>query len=139
MKKYFLILVLLITIGFSVFAQDKGISEENKTNLTYINVPIYKTYDQRQAYIVHYQKNGSKIGQVLIPKQWFKQNAEKKAVLRILPRFLSPYLTVIYKDGNFYRALLNMPSNRNDSHWGVIVPDLDLTKKMNLETLEISY
>lgn len=141
MKKLTIIALLLITTSFYLFAQDSAVKDEYKSDLTYVNVPVYRTYDQRQCYVVMYQKNNNKIGQVLLPKEWFKtkDGEHKKGILRTLPKLLNPYMTIIYKNEEFHKVLLNMPLDRNHSSWSIITPEIDVANKMNMETLEIAY
>lgn len=141
MKKLTIIALLIITSSLSLFAQDSAVKDEYKSDLTYVNVPVFRTYDQRQCYVVMYQKNNNKIGQVLLPKEWFKSkaNEQKKGILRTLPKLLNPYMTVIYKNNEFHKVLLNMPLDRNHSAWSIITPEIDVASKMNMETLEITY
>lgn len=142
MKKGIIIVLLFVLFASCMYAQDSAIKDEYKSDLTYISVPVFRTYDQRQAYVVMFQRNGNAIGQVLLPKQWFKmdpETKEKKGYLRSLPKLLNPYMTVVYKGGEFHHVVLYMPINRNDSHWSVIVPDIELVDKMNLDTIEINY
>ena len=141
MKKSIIITILSLTICFSAFAQDSIVKEEYKSDLTYVNVQVFRAYDQKQAYVVMYQKNNNKIGQVLLPKSWFHSvdGEPKKGILRTLPKLISPYMTVIYKNNEFHKVLLNMPLKRDDPAWSVIVPDMDLSNKLNTETLEIAY
>lgn len=140
MKRLSLILLLLITVLSSSFAQDSIIKDEYKTDLTYVNLPIYRIYDQRQAYIVMYQKNGNEIGQTILPKVWFKKNTEepRKGIVRTLPKLLTPYLTVMYKGGEFYRVLINAPLSRNHSVWSVINKEIN-EDSINTETIQIEY
>lgn len=139
------LLALLLVLGFAVAgasAQEQGeTSQSNKYdgNLTYRNVVVYKVFDHKDVVIVIYAKHGKNMGQVMIPKTWSHENP-RKLVYRILPKGLNPYMTVISKDGEFYKVLLTLHSVTNpDSTWAVANRHLDVGEAANAETLELDY
>ena len=98
-KKLFITLALIFCCTFSIFAQ-KAFTQSSRS---YVNVPILKVYEHREAYVVAYVNNNNKIQYVSVPKVWFKQGTpEKKAEVRALQKNLSPYMTICFDDGEFY-------------------------------------
>ncbi|NMA56936.1 MAG: hypothetical protein GX955_05660 [Treponema sp.] len=136
MKKKFVLLSLLVLLSLALYAQSASETEEN---FTYFNVDIIKVYQHKDAYFVLYNKNGNKMGQVALPKEWFQYGSENQSRIRPLPSKLAPYLTVIYKDGAFYKVYLNMPVDRLDPAWAILDNNIDISAKINKETLEMSF
>lgn len=134
MKKLFLVLFVL-TLFTGVYAQEM----ENEAELFYINVPIVRVYDHIDAYVVHYQKGNMAVGQVFVPKEWFNTREVNKSRVRPLAKGLTPYMTVIYANGEFQKVFLNMPTNRSHSAWKILSHNIDVASRMNTETLEIEY
>ena len=117
MKKRFLILAMILFCAFSVFAQ-KAFEQSSRS---YVNVPILKTYEHKDAYVVCYVNNNNEIKYVSIPKLWFKQGSpEKKAEVRPLQKNLAPYLTICFDNDEFYFIYICMPISKLDNSWGVI-------------------
>ena len=125
MKKLFLAATLLLTISMSIFAQDKEPASQiwnhgdNVSNITYQNVNVYKVLDGPDAYVVLYEQHGVKVGQAVIPKAWTK-GVPKKLFFREMPKGLNPYMTIIQQNGEFLKVWLTIPSDRNNSIWGVV-------------------
>ncbi|MCR4789872.1 MAG: hypothetical protein K5839_02210 [Treponemataceae bacterium] len=138
-KKFVLILVALLLAG-SLFAQS---SEESSSSdeLFYINVPILFVYDHADAYVVNYNKGSIGVGEVVLPKEWFKTSDVDKCRVRPLSKNMTPYMTVIYKNGTFQKAYLNMPTNHSESCWKVLSKNADLSDKINTDkgSLKIEY
>ncbi len=136
MKKKFVLLSLLVLLSLALYAQS---SSETEENLTYLNVDIIKVYQHKDAYFVLYNKSGNKMGQVALPKEWFQYGSGNHSRIRPLPSKLAPYLTVIYKDNEFYKVYLNMPVDRLHPAWAVLDNNIDITARINKETLDISF
>lgn len=143
MKRGFLLaLIIASCMALPLFAQESGSQRvwdhgDNISEYSYRNVNILQIYDAPGAYIVFYEKASYKMGQITIPKKWAVNNAGKLQ-FRNKPAGLSSYMTVVYKNGEFYKVLLTLPSNRNDSVWavtprGIQIPNADA------ETLEIEF
>lgn len=136
MKKIVMSLALMVLVSLPFFAQN---SEENNGHFTYFNVQVLRVYEHKDAYLVLYNKTGTKMGQVAVPKDWFKYNSTNYSRVRSLPEGMHPYMTVIYKDNEFYKVYLNMPTDRSNSAWAVLSPNIDISSKINKETLEIEF
>ena len=153
MKKNFAVALLLLVTGI-VCAQTQQIqrTQENQTtvrtettsddssssNLSYRNVSVHKIFDQKEVYIVLYAKNGNGVGQVMIPKSWAKETPSK-IQFRLLPKGLNPYMTVVYKDNEFLKVILTMPSPKIGSTWAVAGDYVDIGDSAQAETLVIEY
>lgn len=144
MKKAFLAGLTAFCLLLPAMAQDNAESKkaiwdhgDNVSNISYHNVQIFRILDQADAYVIVYQKQGLHVGQVSIPKKWFKETPQKLQ-FRNKPKQLDPYMSVIYKDGQFYKVILTVPSSRSDAVWGV-VPSGTKISGTDADTLEISY
>ncbi len=136
MKKILMSIVLLVLVSLPFFAQN---SEEDRGEFTYFNVQVLKVFEHKDAYLVLYNKTSTKMGQVALPKEWFDYNSSNHSRVRPLPSGMNPYMTVIYKDNSFYKVYLNMPTDRTHSSWAVLSPNIDISSKINKETLEIEF
>lgn len=137
MKK-FLVLFLLVAIFATgtLFAQE--LKEDNKSSLSYRNVNIHKILDHKDVYIVLYSKHGVGVGQVMIPKTWTKTNP-KKVQFRTLPKGLNPFMTVVYKDGEFHKVILTISNEKFGGTWAVASPYADIGDSAQAESLVIEY
>ncbi len=136
MKKIVMSLALLVLVSLPFFAQS---ANQESGSFTYFNVPVLRVYEHNDAYLVLYSRTGTKMGQVALPKEWFRYNSSNHSRIRALPARLNPYMTVIYKDGQFYKVYLNMPTDRSNSAWSVLSANIDISSKINKETLEIEF
>lgn len=145
MKKTLLILALFAVFSGMLFAAEKtndsGTSFEKTegkwSNLSYVNVPILKILEGKNAYSIIYQKNQVGVGSVVIPKAWVKSSPDspRKLKFRKVRSGYNSFMTVIKDDGEFKRVILSVPMNKSDSIWGVA----DYRKTMegeDKETLE---
>ncbi len=134
MKKLILLIsVLLLITTTGVFA---GISPY------YVRtVPIIKIYDTNLGYRVVYMKSDFKLHAIYLPKTWFTVAAATgeipKAELVAGTDSTYPYFSVFWKDGKFSHIRLYLQSDLNHESWGDIDPNLDLTDKFNVETLDL--
>lgn len=145
MKK--VILSILITFAavcssFAVPADRNVRNEENWSTLSYENVPVYKVYDSKEAYVVIYEKNKVGVGETVIPKKWakFVSGESRKLHLRKLPGGkLKSFMTIVKKDGEFKKVILTIPTDMRNPVWGVVNPgkQLEGTDKDTLEELEL--
>ena len=112
---------------------------DNVSKLMYKNFRIYKIYDQRDAYIVLYERQNLKVGTAVIPKKWASnKEGARKLYFRTLPKGLYPYMTVFQEDGEFYKVWIAAPLNRYDSLWAV-APSGTKVEGTDADTLEIEY
>lgn len=145
MKKTLLILALFAVFSGMLFAAEKtndsGTSFEKTegkwSTLSYVNVPILKILEGKNAYSIIYQKNQVGVGSVVIPKAWVKSSPDspRKLKFRKVRSGYNSFMTVIKDDGEFKRVILSVPMNKSDSIWGVA----DYRKTMegeDKETLE---
>ena len=141
MKKSLLALLLVFGLTVAgVFAQEQD-AQTNKYdgNLTYRNVVVYKVFDHKDVVIVMYAKHDKSMGQVMLPKSWLHENP-RKLTYRELPVGLNPYMTVLEKDGEFYKVILNLPPVRSPDHvWTVAKPYIDIGDAASAETLELDF
>lgn len=134
MKKIFLVLAFAFVFavnGTAVFAENADSNEQyvyyekddsKWTNMTYDNVPVLKILEGKDAYVVVYQKNHIGVGSTVIPKKWAIGNKEtpKKLVFRNVNTQEKAYISVVKKDGEFLKVVLNTPMKKSNPIWGVI-------------------
>ncbi len=147
MKKFLCLLLFLTSFSFVMMAQssEKGtnakIDEAILSKLSYENVPILKLLEGKEGYVVIYQKNRTGVGSTVIPKAWAKGNVEnpRKLKFRKTRTVNQAYLTIIKKDGQFSRVIINTPMNKASGIWGVVDyhTKLDGADKETLEELDL--
>lgn len=126
MKKLLCVFAALACFAVSAFAVPTAFNEsheENWSDMTYVNIPILKILDGRESYVVIYQKNKVGVGEVSVPKRWTKGNKENPAKLKVrdLGRGkLKSYITIVKKNNEFYKVVLNVPRDKHDMVWGVV-------------------
>jgi len=134
--------LLLSTLSLNVTAEDKSIADPVykypfvESTVSYKQVVVYKVLDQKEAYIVMYSKGHREVGNVVIPKKWYKERPAKLR-FRALQPGMDPYMTVFYREGNFSHVVLTMPTSRSASVWGVA--DSNVTVDANKDTFDIVY
>lgn len=147
MKKTIIVALISVALfsglSFTVFAQEKAEVAEKQykypyqeSNLSYKNVVVYKVLDQKDAYIVMYAKGHREVGNIAIPKRWYKESPHKLA-FRKLPKGMDPYMTVLYRGGQFDQVILTMPESRANSAWGVA--DSNAQVDVSKDTFDIIY
>lgn len=147
MKKIIMALLsvlLLATVSLTVTAQDKKKEiqdpvykyEFKESEMSYRQVQVYKVLDQKDSYIVMHQKGHREVGNVVLPKKWYK---EKPAKLRFRPlqKGMNPYMTVFYRSGKFDYVLLTVPTSRMDPVWGIA--DAGVEVDANKDEIDIVY
>lgn len=148
MKKLFAVLALSFAMILPALAQESESKEkttpvwdhgDNKSPLTYQNVRFYRIYDQKDAYVVLYEKQGVKIGTAVLPKKWISnKEGPRKLIFREAPKGLAPYMTIIKNEGEFSKVWVTVPSNRFNNVWG-IAPYGMKVEGTDADTLEIEY
>jgi len=143
MKKILCIFFAAMMVCTAVSAAESGnqTRDESKwASISYANVPVYKILESRDAYVIIYGKNRIGFGSTVIPKKWATGNTEnpRKLKFRVVKGALQPFMTVVRKDGNFIRVILNVPVSKSNSVWGVANDTKALdTDKESLEDLEL--
>lgn len=145
MKKVILSILITFVAVCSSFAvpADRNIrNEANWSTLSYENVPVYKVFDSKEAYVIIYEKNKVGVGETVIPKKWakFVPSESRKLHIRKLPGGkLKSFMTVVKKDGEFKKVILTIPTDMRNPVWGVVNPgkQLEGTDKDTLEELEL--
>lgn len=149
MKKLLVLLALFSVFTCSLFAaesdgekkQSEYIHNEEKwSDFSYVNVPILKVMEARNAYVVLYQKNKYGTGKVVIPKNWANGNKDnpKKLKFRSVKHTNESFMTVVKNNGDFYKVYLTLPMSKANPIWGIADTrrDIDGGDKDTLEDLE---
>ena len=134
------IFALLMIVPLIAFGQEAEKTKpiwdhgNNVSDITYVNANILKIYDQRESYVVLYEKPGLGTGKAVVPKKWYK---EHKIVFRKKEGTLASYMTVLYKNNEFYKVYLTVPVSKNDPVWGFVPNNVDV-QGTDADTLEFS-
>jgi len=134
-KGFFLTVLTAVLLSLPIAAEES--SSSNTSPYSYENIPIYQVQDGPDFYLVIYAKYGAGAGKVTIPKSWAKADKDTAAKLKFrqLPGNMNPYMTVIKKDGSFYKVYITVSLNRSNSVWGK-VPNGAKADDANKTTLE---
>lgn len=141
MKKIFLITILLSIFASISFAQGTPVTAEKNeskwSNLSYYNVPVLKVLEAKDGFVVIYQKDIIGTASVIIPKKWFKgtPDAPRKLKIRNIKNPNESYMTIVKKSGEFHRVILTIPTNKNNTIWGLVDASRPL-EGLDKETLE---
>lgn len=144
MKKSFILSALILFgILFGAAAQENQREYKypfQESEVSYHNVIVYKVLDQKETYIVIYAKGHRDVGTVTIPKKWYSSavNPQAKLTFRSLSKGMTPYMTIISRNGSFERVIMNLPTSRADSVWGVADSSYQVDDA-DKDSLEIVY
>ena len=139
MKKFGVVSAILLAITlFTVSAVEQEYRYEFKeSKISYHNVTVYKVLDHKQAYIVMYAKGHRDVGNITIPKKWYNEKPSKLS-FRALPKGMTPFMTVIKKEGSFDRVILTMPTDKSNLAWGVADSSVTV-EDADKDTFDIVY
>ncbi|MGN0728789.1 hypothetical protein [Treponema sp.] len=146
MKRFFAAAALALAMVLPLFSQEEKRATQpvwdhgdNISSITYQNVRIFKIYDQKDSYVVLYEKQGIDIGTAVLPKKWFKnENGARKLNFRTAPKGLAPYMTVIKQNGEFLKVWVTAPTNRYNSLWAIAPSGMQI-EGTDAETLTLDY
>ncbi len=141
MKKMFLVLILISSVCLCGFAGTRSETpEEGWSSLSYENIPVLKVMESREGYVIIYQKNKIGVGSTVIPKSWAKGNPDEPRKLKfrnLKSGIVKPYMTVIKKDGEFHRVILNLPTSKTNTVWGSLKEIKEGLDKTNLDDIKL--
>lgn len=141
-----MILALLSAFTMAAVAQSSDSSSSDKdeskwSEMSYVNVPVIKVYEGKEAYIVLYLKNKTGVGKVVIPKAWAKatKDTPRKLKFRNAKSDKASYMCVQKKGGEFHRVVLTVPASKSSSIWAVADyhKEIEGSDKDTLEELEL--
>ncbi|MDR0442268.1 MAG: hypothetical protein LBH44_02540 [Treponema sp.] len=125
MKKI-IIALFILALALPVFAQK--ISEENSSDVYYVNLTLEKVYPSKDGYVLQYRRGVNGIGYIGIPNEWFT-DAASKAELIALPRGKNwPTVTVFYKHGEFSHIRLYVHKSKAHPTWGNVPQGADVSR-----------
>ncbi|MDL2229357.1 hypothetical protein LJC14_03820 [Treponema sp. OttesenSCG-928-L16] len=122
MKKFYFLIALMLAFGtiFSASAQETQISEEKKSDLYYVSVPVEKVYPYRAGYVILYRKGVNQLSRLYLPIEWFSGTAGKADLIRLGPGKTWPYITIYYRNGEFSHLRLYVRREMAHESWGNI-------------------
>jgi len=139
-KRILTVLILTFIIALPAISQEESKKYDNESDLTYVMATIYKVLETTDSYVVIYRKNGAAVGSVTIPKKWERYSSTeevRKLQVRALPPRLDPYITVVTKNGEFYKVFLTLPVERSAKVWGRLKGKTD-TDVDSIESIELA-
>jgi len=138
MKKVIFALVIFTAV-MPIFAQNNSSNNES-SNLYYVNVRIEKIYPSGDGYIIQYLRSNSTYATIGVPMDWF--DAAGKAELLLLPPGLNwPTMSVFFNDGEFSHVRLYVHRSKGHSTWGVVPQGANLSRFLSegQETLDFKF
>lgn len=135
MKKAVTLLISFMLL-FSFFAVLPAAAEES--DMYYVNVQILKIFPLHEGYYVIYRRSGLKTGEAYIPKEWLDRR-DQRAVMNLTDQNVSPYLSIMYKAGEFNHVRIVASKDLDNPTWGNMVERPDQADKFKIEKLELQY
>ncbi len=119
-----------------------GAAAFSETSEYYVKtIPIVKVYDHNSGYKIAYLKSNLDFAYLYIPKKWFASSAETglapKAEIVSGKDSAYPYFSIFWKSGKFDHIRLYFQSNLNDPSWGDLNPNVDISEKFKIDTLNL--
>ena len=125
MKKLIIVLIFMALLS-PVFAQD--ISERNRSDMYYINVPVERVFPTSRGFIVQYRSGNNQITTIGIPNEWFTAAASRAELIQ-LPRGPNwPTMSVFYREGEFSHIRLYVHRVRGHQTWGNLPQSADVSR-----------
>jgi len=132
-KLTLLIAVLLMVTGITTFAGTSGYYVKS--------IPIVKVYDHNAGYKIAYLKGNMDFAYLYIPKTWFVSSVETgkapKAEIVSGNESAYPYFSIFWNEGKFDHIRLYLQRNLNDPSWGDSNPNVDISEKFKVDTLNL--
>lgn len=135
MKKAVLLLATFLLV-FSFAAALPAAAEES--DMYYVNVQILKIFPLHEGYYVIYRRSGLKTGEAYIPKAWLDRR-DQRAVLNLTDQNVSPYLSIMFKEGEFNHVRIVASKDIRDPTWGSMVERNDQSDKFKIEKLDLQF
>lgn len=135
MKKAVLLLATFMLV-FSFAAAFPAAAEES--DMYYVNVQILKIFPLHEGYYVIYRRAGLKTGEAYIPQTWLDRR-DQRAVMNLTDQNVSPYLSVLYKAGEFDHVRIVASKDLQHPTWGSMVERDDQADKFKIEKLDLQF
>ncbi len=152
MKKLLFALILTAGALIPAIAQDSAKTTkpiwdhgDNVSELSYQNFVVSRIYDSSDAYTVLYEKSGYEIGKVSIPKSWAYQGTtveahkNHKLFFRNKVKTLDNMMTIYYRNGEFYKVILTVPTSKADSVWAVAPNGYDPEINQDMTSIDVKF
>ncbi len=137
MKKSVLVLLSFILV-FGLFAAIPAASEAKESEYYYVNVQILKIFPHKLGYYVIYRRAGLQTGEFYIPQKWLDRR-DSRAVINLTEQNVSPYLSVMMKNGEFDHVRIVASKDINHPTWGQINQSALAAEKFNVEKLPLDF
>lgn len=137
-------LIFLLLSGIPLVAQENSSSQnetkkfKNESDLYYFNFPILKIAQHKMGYYIIYRRQGSLTGECYIPHSWF-QPKDKRGILDVTSKDMRPYMSVVYKNGEFDHVRLITPHSSKHPSWAIISNNAIGNEKFEIESLDIQF
>jgi hypothetical protein len=135
MKRTLLLLLsLIMLLGFAAVMP----AAADESEYYYVNVPIIKIFPHQLGYYVIYRRAGLKTGELFIPKEWFDRR-DQRAVMNTVRGKVTPYLSVMMKNGEFDHVQVMVSENIDHYTWGVLTSGSVYNDKFKVDKLTLEY
>ncbi len=150
MKKLLFAIVLAAGLIASAVAQGTASKQiwdhgNNVSDISYQTFVVSRVYTSSDAYTVLYEKDGYKIGKVSIPRSWEYQGTTVEAhkthklFFRNKIKTVDNLMTVFYKNGEFYKVMLTLPTDKGDPVWAVAPNGYDAGVSQDATSLDVKF
>jgi len=125
--------------------QNQGQSVEDRwdpaniSRLYYISIPIEKVYHYRLGYVVVFRQGLADLTQVFVPYNWRNAENRKLELIQLGSGNIWPYMTVFYREGEFYKVRLHLARSLGHETWGILPSNTDLDSSFEgVESIDLS-
>jgi len=141
MKKVVLLVVLaLLILGGSLFAQKNTHREFKESDFYYVNVSVEKIYTHRLGFVVVYRKGPHQITRTFIPHEWFSSIGGKAELIGLGTGTEWPSMTVYYENGEFSHVRLRARRHRGHESWGYVPLNADIDEYFSdVEEIKLEF
>lgn len=138
-------LIFLLFSSIPLISQENNTKQnetkkfKNESDLYYYNFPILKIAQHKMGYYIIYRRQGSTVtGECFLPHAWFKPK-DKRGILDITSGDMRPYMSVVYKNGEFDHVRLITPHSNKHPSWAIISNNAISNDKFEIESLDIQF
>jgi len=111
----------------------------NISRLYYISIPIEKVYPYRLGYVVVFRQGLADLTQVYIPYNWRNAENRKLELIQLGTGNIWPYMTVFYREGEFYKVRLHLARSYRHETWGHLPSTVNLDSHFEgVESIDLS-
>ena len=132
MKRLLITISFFLLIGIGLFAQS------NVSDYYVRSVPIERIYHHADGYRIVYLRSNMQIAVIHVPLDWLRKPGGKGQLVQGEdPSY--PYFSVFYENGEFSHVRIYVKKDLRDPSWGDLDPEIDISDRFQIETLDVKY